>query len=375
MGFLSKRTLLAAAILLLAMSSLRVSAFPSGLSYPPTFHQKNGEWYDSWEFNRNYYGDSDGYMPNLAYETLGNNKELAYSIGERFISSYASDTRRAEAILQYVQRWTNYGYDEDNVFMRGQSQDEWAWNADEMAHMFNETTNTVAIGDCEDMAFLCATLYIAAGYDVALVLAPGHVALLIWLPEYSNANIYWDILDGRGEGWIWVEATGGNNPLGWTPPDYNDGYWEAYPLNIIITSVSYSPRDPQAEDDVTVTASISLESSQISQVVLKYSINGDAYRVLQMSSVGSSYRATIPKQPIGTSVDFRVSVTDTEGNVSESGRISYVVGGMEIPGFPFESIIIGLIIGLAVLYRLATKKNALPVPSSTGYHAARSRTA
>ncbi len=49
-------------------------------------------------------------------------------------------------------------------------------------------------------------------------------ALLIWLPEFSNANNYWDIPnDGRDAGWIWVEATGSSNPLGWTPPDFEDG--------------------------------------------------------------------------------------------------------------------------------------------------------
>ena len=363
MSRLPRRSLLAAAILLLAVFSSQVSAFPSGGTYPATFTQKNGEWYDSYGFNRNYYDDSDGYMPNIAYETLGANKELAYSIGERFKTSYSSDTRRAEAILQYVQRWTEYGYDEDNVFIGGESQVEWAWNADETAHMFNETTGRVAIGDCEDMGFFCATLYLAAGFDVALVLAPSHVALLIWLPEYDNANAYWDILDGRGEGWIWVEATGEENPLGWTPPDYMDGKWEAYTLNSVISNLKYTPQNPQEGDDVTVTASIAPESGHVSQVILSYSVDGGAYKVLPMTLQGSLYRATIPAQPTGTEVKFFISVTDTADNYSESGTISYTVGGQEIldiPGFPFESIIMGLIIGVAALYFLARRRPALP---------------
>ena len=65
--------------------------------------------------------------------------------------------------------------------MNGEAQEEWAWNVDEMAHMLNETTNKIAVGDCEDLAFLCATMYMAAGIDAAMVLAPQHVALLIWL--------------------------------------------------------------------------------------------------------------------------------------------------------------------------------------------------
>ncbi len=196
-----------------------------------SFTKQNGDWYDSWDIDRNYYGGSNGYLPDIAYETLDSNRELAYSIGQQFQSNYASKTELAETILSYVQKWTEYGYDSDNVVRDGVAQEEWAWNADEMTHAFNETTGVKAIGDCEDMAFLCATIYKGAGFDTAVVDAPDHVALLIWLPEYPNANNYWDIPnDNRGSGWIWVEATGTTNPLGWTPPDFDNGDWTAYPL-------------------------------------------------------------------------------------------------------------------------------------------------
>ena len=59
------------------------------------------------------------------------------------------------------------------------------------------------------MAFLCATIYMGASMEIVLVDAPGHMALLIWLPEYPNANEYWDLSDDdKRAGWIWVEATG-----------------------------------------------------------------------------------------------------------------------------------------------------------------------
>jgi hypothetical protein len=357
------KSLLAAAVLFLAVFSTQVSAFPCGLYPPINYTQKQGEWYDFWGFNRNYYNDANGYMPNIAYETLGANKELAYSIGVQFKNSYSSKIQRAEAILDYVQRWTEYGYDEDNVFINGEPQPEWAWNADEMAHKFNVTTNIVAVGDCEDMGFLCGTLYLAAGFDVSLVLAPSHVALLIWLPEYDNANYYWDINDGRGNGWIWVEATGENNPLGWTPPDFTDGNWETYTLNSVISNIKYDPQNPEEGDDVIVTASIMPESGQVSQVTLRYSIDGGTYNTLPMTLQGSYYGATIPAQPTGTEVKFFISVTDTDNNYSESGIITYTVGGQnvqQIPGFPFESIIMGLIIGLAAVYLLVRKRVTLP---------------
>jgi len=43
-----------------------------------SFTLENGDWYDNFGINRNYYAGPDGFLPNLAYETLGENKELAY---------------------------------------------------------------------------------------------------------------------------------------------------------------------------------------------------------------------------------------------------------------------------------------------------------
>ncbi len=220
-------------IVLLCISVLTLTKTASGFQ-ATEFTLRDGDWYDNWGIDRNYYGGPNGYLPNLASETLGENKELAYGIGEWFQDNYPSKTDRAVAILKYVQKWTEYGYDSENVFRNGIAQDEWAWNADEMAHSFNETTGAIAIGDCEDMAFLCGTIYVGAGFDAAIIDATDHAALLIWLPEFPNANDYWDIPnDDREAGWIWVEATGDSNPLGWTPPDYEDGGWTAYPIGTL----------------------------------------------------------------------------------------------------------------------------------------------
>jgi hypothetical protein len=195
------------------------------------FTLHGGDWYDNFGIDRNNYAGPHGYLPNLATETLNENKELAYSIGQQFQDQYPSKVDRAVAILKYVQTWTEYGYDSDNFIRNGIPQDEWAQNADEFAHAFNENTGVKAIGDCEDMAFLCGTIYVGAGFDAAVVDATDHAALLIWLPEFSNANNYWDLPnDNRDSGWIWVEATGSSNPLGWTPPDFENGGWTAYPI-------------------------------------------------------------------------------------------------------------------------------------------------
>ena len=328
-----------------------VDGLPSGGSYPPTFTFDDEAWFDSWGYNRNYYGGSNGYMPNLAYETLGANQELAYGLGLQFRIDYPSEIRRAEAILRFVQRWTEYGYDEDNVVMDGQAQYEWAWNADEMAHMFNVSTTTIAVGDCEDMAFLCATIYLGSGIDAALVLTTTHVALLIWLPDYPNANYYWDLPDdGKESGWIWVEATGDRNPLGWTPPDFADGDWVVFPLGFIEFTVDYTPRNPQAEDAVLVSATVASARGSVDSVVLNYSVQGNEHSKLTMTGRDSVYEATIPRQPKGTRVTFSVSATDTEGNVKQTSDFQYTVGfALEIPSILLEPMVLGLIVVILLI--------------------------
>ena len=240
-------------LVLLTVLVISQSQFVSGLP-ASSFKYIEGDWYDNWGINRNYCAGPDGYLPNLATETLSQNKELAYSIGEWFQTNYPSRTDRAIAVLKYVQTWTEYGYDSDNVIRGGVPQEEWAWNADEMAHAFNESTGVKAVGDCEDMAFLCGTVYVGAGFDAAIVDAPEHVALLIWLPEFSNANTYWNLTnDDRDAGWIWVEATGSSNPLGWTPPDFRDGGWTAYAIgDLEFVSKPESPQSSLLDIDITM---------------------------------------------------------------------------------------------------------------------------
>jgi len=221
----------------------------NAIGFPASeFTFQNGDWYDNFGIDRNNYEGPNGYLPNLATETLNENKELAYSIGQSFQSEYSGNTERAVAILKYVQKLTEYGYDSDNVIRNGVPQEEWAWNADEMAHAFDEETGVKAIGDCEDMAFLCGTIYVGAGFDAAVVDAVDHAALLIWLPEFSNANNYWDLPnDDRDAGWIWVEATGNSNPLGWTPPDYENGGWTAYPIGSLTFVAEPLPAPSQSD--------------------------------------------------------------------------------------------------------------------------------
>ena len=98
--------------------------------------------------------------------------------------------------------------------------------ADELAGEINQ--NGESYGDCEDSAVLLAVMYRGAGYRSVIVLAPGHTAAMVYLPEYSKATAVFK-LDGES-GWVWAEATGSNNPLGWIPKELINVELAAYEI-------------------------------------------------------------------------------------------------------------------------------------------------
>ena len=78
-------TCIAISILFFLLCMLVVALSQTVKGFPASsFTSQEGDWYDNWGIDRNYYGGPNGYLPNLATETLNENKELAYSIGEQF---------------------------------------------------------------------------------------------------------------------------------------------------------------------------------------------------------------------------------------------------------------------------------------------------
>jgi hypothetical protein len=326
------------------------------ISQTTDFIYVDGLWYDSWGYTRNYAVGSNGFIPNVAYEALGEWQGIAYSWGKQFEVRYPEEIRRAEEILRFVQQWTEYGYDEDNVVIGGRFQEEWAWNGDEMASKIDFDSNTPAIGDCEDLAFLCSAIYEGAGFDTAMILTTRHVALLLWLPDYPNV-LKWDIVgDGRGYGWIWVEATGENNPLGWTPDIYRDGDWEAFVIELLyIHDVQYFPREPNSEDAVTITASILNKTSNIDEIVLRYLVEGMGHEVAMNPIDTIRYQAVIPKQKEGSYIAFEIYVADHIENKRYTERFSYQVGnrGFSLPPFLFNTGFILIIFAAMIILFIA----------------------
>lgn len=180
------------------------------------FFEMNGDIYDDWGISRTRAVGQDGFLrvsstgftPIVAYESLDEDVDLAWEIGTRFARKYPNKAQRAEEIFYFVRNNVRYTSDLDQFGL-----DEFSQNADEV--MGSIESDGLALGDCEDSAILLAVIYKAAGYRSAIVLMPGHVATLVHLPEYKRASRK---LAFNGEdGWVWAEATGATNPLGWVP--------------------------------------------------------------------------------------------------------------------------------------------------------------
>jgi len=199
-------------------------AFPS-----EGFHTRGGDTFDDWQICRTtacgvdgYYQITEtGFRPVIAFESLGEQADLAYSLGEQIANEYPDPLQRAEAVFSFVRDRVRYTSDVD---LNGN--EEFAQNPDELATTIIDDGS--GEGDCEDMTVLLAVMYKAAGFRSAIVLLSEHTAVLVYLPDYNQATAFFEL---AGEpGWVWAEATGKNNPLGWAPDEYLDMEIPAYEI-------------------------------------------------------------------------------------------------------------------------------------------------
>lgn len=190
---------------------------PALASPSQQFFERGDEVYDSFGICRNRSTGDDGFMqltedsfePIIVRQSLGENADVAWELGQAFAEKYPEPNQRAEQIFYFVRNKVVYASDMDEF-----GYEEFAQNADELAGAILE--NGMATGDCEDDAILLAVLYKAAGFRSAIVLAPDHAAALVCLPDYNRAAHVFT-LEGEA-GWVWAEATGSTNALGWFSP-------------------------------------------------------------------------------------------------------------------------------------------------------------
>jgi predicted transglutaminase-like cysteine proteinase len=239
---------LRATVLTLAILAVLIPA--SILAIPSAnFYQEGGEIFDDWDICRTNAFGEDGFFrastssfyPIIVGESLGQNAGQAYRIGQQFFDTYRDTHQTAEEIFAFVRDKVRYTSDESQFGFA-----EFALNADELALTIED--NGVAHGDCEDYALLLAVMYKGAGFRSAIVLAPEHAAALVYLPGYRKANRTLSV-DGEA-GWIWAEATGGNNPLGWMPEEFLGTELEVYEVEDEALTKGEPPDKPSA----TITA-------------------------------------------------------------------------------------------------------------------------
>ena len=214
-------------LIFLSISLMTVS--PTSAAPSEGFDEVGEDVFDDWDISRTRASGQDGFYqlsaeafrPVIVFESLGENAGRAYRLGEQFTAKYPDRRQRAEEIFRFVKDRVHYVPDVDQFQF-----EEFAQNADELALTIEQ--KGFARGDCEDSTVLLAVMYKGAGYRSAIVLAPGHTAALVHLPEYKKASI----LEVEGEpGWFWVEATGRNNPFGWVPEQYKGAKIATYEIS------------------------------------------------------------------------------------------------------------------------------------------------
>jgi hypothetical protein len=229
-------------------------AFPS-----KGFYEGEGNILDDWEICRTrafgedgfYQITQEGFRPVIAFQSLGENADVAHSLGEQIADEYPDPHRRAEEVFNFVRDGVTYTPDVERT-----GNEEFAENADELA--IDIVEDGIGYGDCEDMTILLAVMYQAAGFRCAIVLVTGHTALLVHLPTYDEATAFFE-LDGE-PGWIWAEATGKNNPLGWAPKQYLNKEIATYEISAEvppyeIPAETVAPLTPPPTPAVAATAS------------------------------------------------------------------------------------------------------------------------
>lgn len=224
-----KRTRVLLGLIVVLLGGLATASYALASS-SEGFHEINGDVFDDWEICRTRAFGEDGFYqisettfrPVIVFESLGENAALAYSLGEQIADKYPDRLQRADAVFRFVRDRVKYTPDIDQF-----DHEEFALNADELVTSIDQ--NGAGYGDCEDSAVLLTVMYKGAGYRSAIAVGSGHTAALVYLPDYRKATAVFEL---AGEpGWVWGEATGKNNPLGWVSKEFINVELAAYEIS------------------------------------------------------------------------------------------------------------------------------------------------
>ena len=119
----------------------------------------------------------------------------------------------------------------------------------------------------------------------------------------------------------------------------------------VIGTPSISPEEPVEGEDVTVSVNVTDATSGVAEVILSYSTDGGAtWKNVTMTAASTTYEATIPGQPAGTEVLYKIYARDGAGNWAVSAQYSYTVKAKPAPPAPPGPAIPPTIAGIPTIY-------------------------
>ena len=125
---------------------------------------------------------------------------------------------------------------------------------------------------------------------------------------------------------------GFENKFGGFDRDYNDMVFSLVPVAPLeIVNVQRSHDIPNYDQSVSVIAQISNRTSTLHFALLSYKIGSAPWINTTMTLENGSYTATIPPQPYGSLVSYKVYVSDLIGDFDVSKLYFYTVGDFVSP--------------------------------------------
>jgi len=141
----------------------------------------------------------------------------------------------------------------------------------------------------------------------------------------------------------------------------------------VISDIGRNPQQPQPSDTVTVSANVTDLDSGVKTVTLRYSKDGgDTWLSVPMSvSTGTIYAGSIPAQPDGTAVQYKIKAEDNAGFSGESTVASYtsktLIFGME--PMIFYALVGGLVVVVVVVVVLLVMRKPKALPPAAPVYA------
>lgn len=102
-------------------------------------------------------------------------------------------------------------------------------------------------------------------------------------------------------------------------------YQMTQPTTPLITNITASPKTPNSVSSVLVSATITDNGSISAAKLMWGTSSGNLTNEILMNAIGNTFSASIPTQPDGSVIYYKISAADNENNSSLSAENSYTV--------------------------------------------------